>query len=84
MSARVRVIMETAVQEVLTDLDLKITLKTEQMDILRLLVCNRSHVLGLLPTGYGKSMCYGLLPLIFDKVCLYPHPEAHIERDIII
>ena len=27
-----------------------------------------THVFGVLPTGYGKSLCFTLLPFVFDKL----------------
>ena len=31
-------------------------------------------VFTVLPTGFGKSFCYGCLPWIFDKVCKPAQP----------
>lgn len=31
-------------------------------------------VFGILPTGYGKSLCYGCLPWTFDSICKSPEP----------
>ena len=61
--------MERTAAEVLAELGLKFMLKKEQVDVLNRLV-KRRHVLALLPTGYGKSLCFVLLPLIMNKVCL--------------
>jgi superfamily II DNA helicase RecQ len=48
----------------------KVDLKDEQIEILNYL-CNAKNVLGILPTGYGKSLIYMLLPFILDKVCIF-------------
>ena len=41
-------------------------LKPEQLDVVEAFV--KGHdVFGMLPTGYGKSLCFGCLPLAFDK-----------------
>ena len=43
------------------------SLKPEQVEALQKLVDNR-HVMTILPTGYGKSVIFALLPLILDEV----------------
>ncbi len=43
------------------------TLKEEQLEI-TLSILNKKHTFGVLPTGYGKSLCVGLPPLILDMV----------------
>ena len=44
-----------------------ICLKLEQKLCLKNLVIKRKDVLGVLPTGYGKSLIYQLLPKIFSQ-----------------
>ena len=44
-----------------------IVLKDKQIEAL-LTFCLGNDVFVSLPTGYEKSMIYGLLPLIFDKI----------------
>ena len=39
-----------------------ITLKEKQYEVLKLLVVEEKDVLAVLPTGYGKSLIYYLLP----------------------
>jgi superfamily II DNA helicase RecQ len=43
------------------------TLKRQQKDVI-LKFMHRSDVLAILPAGFGKSLCYGLLPIIFDML----------------
>ena len=40
------------------------TLKTEQLQIVSMFMTGRD-VFGILPTGYGKSLCFVILPLCF-------------------
>ena len=42
-------------------------LKELQMAVIVSFVMGRD-VFGILPTGYGKTLCYQCLPLIFDKL----------------
>ena len=42
-------------------------LKPEQDDVIETFVKGRD-VFAVLPTGYGKSLCYGCLPLVFDRL----------------
>lgn len=44
-------------------------LKTQQSDIISQILEHR-YVFGMLPTGYGKSACYIMPPLMFDEVGL--------------
>ncbi|XP_062593621.1 probable ATP-dependent DNA helicase RecQ [Saccostrea cucullata] len=43
------------------------TLKDEQMSVL-LGTMNKRNTFALLPTGYGKSMCFTLPPLLLDEL----------------
>ena len=45
------------------------SLKDKQMDVI-ISVVKGEDVFGVLPTGYGKSLCYACLPWVFDN--LYP------------
>jgi ATP-dependent DNA helicase RecQ len=66
-------------------------LKPKQMEIIEAIVDKKRDVIGLLPTGYGKSMTFLIPPLITRKVCIIISPlislmedqkEKLIERDI--
>ena len=43
------------------------SLKTKQQEAIKAFM-NEKDVFASLPTGYGKSLIYLLLPLIFDRV----------------
>ena len=45
--------------------------KPEQREAIRALASGQD-VFVALPTGYGKSVCYALLPLVFDKLYSLP------------
>ena len=47
-------------------------LKEEQKNILTHLL-RKEHVFAILPTGYGKSACFGLFGGLMDKVNEYTH-----------
>ena len=57
----------TAVQQVLTYYNITYSLKQQQLSAIKL-VCQRKHTFAVLPTGFGKSDIFGLLPLIMDNV----------------
>ena len=42
-------------------------MKPEQLRVVEAFVQGRD-VFAILPTGYGKSLCYGCLPLVFDNL----------------
>ena len=44
--------------------------KDKQYDVV-LSILNGRDTIGLLPTGYGKSLCYFVPPLLLDKVCVF-------------
>ena len=48
-------------------------MKSEQLQIVESFVTGHD-VFGVLPTGYGKSLCYACLPLVFD--CLLQKPSG--------
>ena len=48
--------------------NLNFSLKDEQIKVLHLL-SEKETVLAVLPTGYGKSVLYGVLPFILNQVC---------------
>ena len=41
--------------------------KSHQVQVIEKFVSSHD-VFGILPTGYGKSLCYACLPLIFDQL----------------
>ena len=43
------------------------TLKSLQLKVIMSFFAGRD-VFAILPTGYGKSLCYALLPLLFDRL----------------
>ena len=47
--------------------------KPEQMEVVEAYVQGRC-VFAVLPTGYGKSLCYGCLPIVFNNLT-----EGHEE-----
>ena len=48
-------------------MELGLELKDKQVEAIERF-CEGSDVFVSLPTGFGKSLIYGLLPLIFDKI----------------
>ena len=42
-------------------------LKTEQLQVIREFISGKD-VFAVLPTGFGKTLCYACLPLIFDEL----------------
>ena len=54
-------------ETILKSYKFQFSLKPEQRDIIEGVV-NNKDVFGLLPTGFGKSMTYTLIPLLFDQV----------------
>ena len=43
------------------------TLKSLQLKVIKSFLAGRD-VFAILPMGYGKSLCYALLPLLFDRL----------------
>ena len=56
-------------------------LKPKQMEIIEAIVENKRDVVGLLPTGYGKSMTFLIPPLITRKVCIIISPLISLMED---
>ena len=77
--------LDNVLRQVLVGKCIPYQLKSQQQDILRHLV-DKSNVLAVLPTGYGKSVLYALLPAVMDKVsfCLLYLTYACIISDHII
>jgi ATP-dependent DNA helicase RecQ len=59
--------MEDDIKRILQDKQFHLQLKSEQKEILQN-VLERKDSMAVLPTGFGKSMCYVPNPLILDKV----------------
>ena len=55
-------------------------LKNEQYEIINNLLLG-NDVIGLLPTGGGKSMCYLLPPLLVKKIILIISPLISLMED---
>ena len=59
--------MEDNIKRILQEKQFHLQLKSEQKDRIQN-VLERKDSMAVLPTGFGKSMCYVLPPLILDKV----------------
>ena len=58
--------LDKAIQEVIESMNLK-PLKEKQSEALRVFISGHDTFVALL-TGYGKSIIFGVLPLLFDKL----------------
>jgi RecQ family ATP-dependent DNA helicase len=56
-------------------------LKDKQYDIINNILNNKKDVLGILPTGFGKSMCYMLPYLITNKNIIIISPLIALMKD---
>ena len=55
-----------------------ITLKQKQEEILKIIALTQKDVLAVLPTGYGKSLIYQIMPPLMDYIRLYAFwPETN-------
>ena len=55
-------------------------LKPPQMKAIKAFVEDKNDVFVCLPTGIGKFVCHGILPLIFDSLC-HPHNDSLLDTD---
>ena len=63
------------IKRILQDKQFHLQLKSEQKEIIQN-VLDRKDSMAVLPTGFRKSMCYVLPPLILDKVRSYAVQKA--------
>ena len=68
--------MEDDIKRILQDKQFHLQLKSEQKQIIQN-VLERKDSMAVLPTGFGKSMCYVSPPLILDKVRSYMQIISH-------
>lgn len=71
--------MKIAIKPYLQKLGIK-QLKKEQKQIITA-VLNRKDILGVLPTGFGKSLCYILPHLILQKTVIVVSPLISLMHD---
>ena len=80
--------MEDDIKRILQDKEFHLQLKTEQKEIIQN-VLERKDSMAVLPTGFGKSMCYILPPpppppLILDKVRSYICKSSPMIHAVIV
>ena len=73
---------ESALECTLNDLELNFTLKNEQITALKSFILKRD-VVGVLPTGYGKSVIYQLAPLVAKRMGISENPMVVIVSPLI-
>ena len=64
--------------------DSQFRLKPEQKEIIEALVLFKKDVLGVLPTGFGKSLVFHLLSDVFDFVDAAQHPLKRRSITVVI
>lgn len=57
------------------------SLKDKQEEIIEELITNKNDVIGLLPTGYGKSLTYLIPPIITRKIIFIISPLIALMED---
>ena len=62
----------------------KLELKREQYDSIRAICFERQDTLAVLPTGFGKSLIYQVLPGIFDYIQSRYEPEHHDSVALVV
>ncbi len=73
--------IHSAIAEALTSLG-DLTLKPEQVKAIKLL--SQGHdVFVWFPTGYGKSICYQVLPFVFDRL-LGRSESPSIDQSVVL
>ena len=61
------------IQDVMLKHRFNFELKSQQIEVIENII-NNKNVVGILPTGYGKSMCFILPPLITGKISIVISP----------
>ena len=59
--------MDVAIEKVRKDMNLKFSLKNEQIEAIKS-ICIKKHTFCVLPTGFGKSEIFVFPPLVLKKV----------------
>ena len=60
------------------------SLKTEQETCIKKLVADRDNVFAVLPTGYGKSLIYQVLPSVFTEMDVLEHGQCNDTHTVIL
>ena len=58
--------------------------KKEQIECIKTLVVDRREVFGVLPTGFGKSFIYQILPKIYFNLWKAKHGEEKTFKIIVV
>lgn len=70
-------LFDKAVDFSLEKLGKSLTLKDKQKDIIQAIVQDGKDVLGVLPTGYGKSLIFHTLSYVFDYMKFKGEIQSH-------
>ena len=67
------------VTETMAELNIPHEPKAQQLQILYCTLVEKKDVLGVLPTGFGKSTCFGIASHLLNKVrnCTHFESNAH-------
>ena len=79
------IMAETAISNVLRKYGFDFELKEEQRTVI-IDILEKNDVFALLPTGFGKSMTYTLVPLVADEVgtCTCLHCYCIVAQSILL